>query len=64
VNVALERQFHFRGYLWALRAGAINALDRANPNVVNNDFNSPQFLLFGRGQARAVNLRLRFLGRK
>lgn len=64
VNVALERQFHFHGYLWAWRVGLINALDRANPNVVNNDFNSPQFLLFGRGQARAVNVRLRFLGKK
>lgn len=64
VNVALERQFHFRGYLWAFRAGVVNVMDRANPNVVNNDFNSPQFMLFGRGQARAVNVRLRFLGRK
>lgn len=64
VNIALERQFHFHGYLWAWRAGLVNALDRANPNVVNSDANSPQFLLFGRGQARAVNVRLRFLGRK
>jgi hypothetical protein len=50
--------------LWAWRVGLINALNRANPNVVNNDANSPQFLAFGRGQARAVNVRLRFLGRK
>jgi hypothetical protein len=64
VNVALERQFRFRGYLWALRAGVVNVLDRANPNVVNTDADSPQFLLFARGQARAVNFRLRFLGRK
>lgn len=64
VNIALERQFHFHGYLWAWRAGIVNVLDRANPNVVNADANSPQFLLFGRGQARAVNVRLRFLGKK
>jgi Carboxypeptidase regulatory-like domain len=64
VNIALERQFHFHGYLWALRAGVVNVMDRANPNVVNSDFDSPQFMLFGRGQARAVNVRLRFLGRK
>ena len=44
--------------------GMVNVLDRANPNVVNTDANSPQFLLFGRGQARAVNFRLRFLGKK
>ncbi len=64
VNVALERRFLFRGYLWAGRVSLINALGRANPNVVNNDYDSPQFLAFGRGQARAVNVRLRFLGRK
>jgi len=47
-----------------LAVGIVNVLDRANPNVVNNDANSPQFLLFGRGQPRAVNVRLRFLGKK
>ncbi len=64
LNIALERQFHFHGYLWAWRAGIVNVFDRSNPNVVNTDFNSPQFLLFGRGQARAFNVRLRFLGKK
>ena len=64
VNLALERKFRFRGYLWAFRAGLINALDRNNSNVVNSDFDSPQFLTFHRGQPRAVNVRLRFIGRK
>jgi hypothetical protein len=63
LNLALERKFPFRGYLWAWRVGLINALDRANPNVVNSDYNSPEFLVYQRGQARAVNVRLRFLGR-
>jgi hypothetical protein len=52
VNAALERKFPFRGYLWAFRAGLINVLDR-----------SPQFMRFERGQSRAVNVRLRFIGR-
>jgi hypothetical protein len=64
VNVALERRFLFRGYLWAWRVGLVNALNRPNPNVVNNDIDSPQFLTYGRGQSRAINVRLRFLGRK
>ncbi|MEP6715070.1 MAG: carboxypeptidase regulatory-like domain-containing protein [Terriglobia bacterium] len=64
LNVALERRFRFRGYLWAWRVGLINALGRQNPNVVNTDFDSPEFRAFGRGQARAVNVRLRFVGRK
>jgi hypothetical protein len=63
LNLALERRFPFRGYLWAFRAGLVNALDRANPNVVNSDFNSPQYLLFARGQSQAVDVRLRFIGR-
>ncbi len=64
VNVALERRFPFHGYLWAWRVGLINALGRQNPNVVNSDFDSPDFRAFGRGQARAFNVRLRFLGKK
>jgi len=64
VNIALERKFPFRGYLWAWRVGVINSLNRANPNVVNSDIDSPQYLAFARGQSRAVNVRLRFLGRK
>lgn len=64
VNIALERQFPFRGYLWALRVSMVNLLDRSNPNVVNSDINSPQFLAYQRGQARAFNVRLRFLGKK
>jgi hypothetical protein len=64
LNVAFERRFPFHGYLWAFRVALINSLNRANPNVVNSDFNSPQFLAFQRGQARAVNVRLRFIGRK
>ncbi len=64
VNIALERRFYFRGYLWAWRAGLVNVLDRANPNFVNSDADSPEYLTFSRGQRRAVNVRLRFLGRK
>ncbi len=63
LNVALERKFPFHGYLWAFRVALVNVLDRQNPNVVNNDFNSPQFLAYQRGQSRAVNVRLRFIGR-
>ncbi|HVV43985.1 MAG TPA: hypothetical protein VHC72_02240, partial [Bryobacteraceae bacterium] len=64
LNIGIERRFPFRGYLWAFRVSAVNALNRPNPNVVNNDVDSPEFLTYGQGQARAVNVRLRFLGRK
>jgi Carboxypeptidase regulatory-like domain len=64
LNLGFERRFPFHGYLWAFRVSVVNALNRANPNVVNNDVNSPQFETYQRGQSRAVNVRLRFLGRK
>ncbi len=64
VNIALERRFLFHGYLWAWRVGLVNALSRPNPNAVNNDVDSPEFLTYGNGQGRAVNVRLRFLGKK
>ncbi len=64
LNLGLERRFPFRGYLWAWRVSLVNALNRSNANVVNSDVDSPQFLTYQRGQARAVNVRLRFLGRK
>jgi hypothetical protein len=64
LNLGLERKFAFRGFLWAGRVAVVNVLDRLNSNVVNADYNSPQFLTFYRGQARAINFRLRLLGRK
>ncbi len=64
LNLGLERVFAFHGFLWAGRVAMVNVLDRLNSNVVNADANSPQFLAFGQGQARAFNFRLRLLGRK
>jgi hypothetical protein len=64
LNLAIERRFHFRGYLWAGRVGAVNVLARSNPNGVNSDYDSPEYLTYQRGQGRALNFRLRFIGRK
>ena len=58
------RPFSFHGGIETATAGLVNALDRRNSNVVNSDFDSPRFMTFYRGQPRAVNVRLRFLGRK
>jgi hypothetical protein len=64
VNLALERQFHALHWLWAWRFGFNNLTNNGNPNVVNNVAGTPAFLTYGRGQARAFAVRLRFLGRK
>jgi hypothetical protein len=64
LNLALERKFAFRGYLWAARIEAVNALDRQNPNTVVNNVDAPNFGAFSGGQSRAFTARIRFAGRK
>ena len=64
VNISFERKFRFFHYLWAWRLGLNNLTNNGNPNVVDNNVDSPRFLAYGRGQHRAFNVRLRFLGRR
>jgi hypothetical protein len=64
VNLHFERRFRFLHYLWAWRFGLNNLTNSGNPNVVDNNIDSPRFLAYGRGQQRAFNVRLRFLGRR
>jgi len=64
LNLALERKFALRGYLWALRIEAVNALDRKNPNTVVSNIDAPNFGAFSGGQQRAFTARVRFAGRK
>jgi hypothetical protein len=64
LNLALERKFALRAYLWALRIEAVNALDRKNPNTVVSNIDAPNFGAFSGGQRRAFTARVRFAGRK
>src|SRR5216684_8416448 len=64
LNLALERKFAFRGYLWAARIEMVNAFDRQNPNVVVNNVDAPNFGQLTGGQGRAFTARVRFAGRK
>jgi len=64
INLHFERRFRFMHYLWAGRIGFNNITNNGNPNVVNNNVDSPYFLNYGRGQVRAFAVRLRFLGKK
>jgi hypothetical protein len=63
LNLHLERRFRFRGQLWALRGGFNNITNRKNPNVVNNVLGAPNFLAFYGGTSRALNFRIRWLGK-
>src|SRR5216683_1887127 len=64
LNLALEKKFAFRGYLWAARIEVVNAIDHQNPNVVVNNIDAPNFGQFSGGQRRAFTARVRFAGRK
>jgi len=63
-NLALERTFPAVRYLWALRCGVDNLTDHRNPTTVENVVGTPQYLTFYRGPTRALDVRLRFLGKK
>jgi len=63
LNVHLERRFVFRKHRWALRAGYNNITNHHNYNVVNNNLSSPRFMSFYGGQSRALNVRIRWLGK-
>ena len=62
-NLFVERRVTIRGYRIGLRGGFINIAGHENPNVVNNILGSPFFLQMNGGQKRALNFRLRFLGK-
>jgi hypothetical protein len=64
LNMYAERQLVIRGYSLALRAGFNNITGRQNSNIVDNVLGSPTFLRESGGQARAINFRLRFLGKQ
>jgi hypothetical protein len=63
LNLHLERRFTFFHHEWAWRFGFNNITNHRNPNVVNNNVDSPSFLTFAGGQKRALTVRLRFLGK-
>jgi len=64
LNTHAERRFRLFGYQLALRTGFNDVTNRHNPTVVNNNIDSPLFLIFSGTQHRAFTGRIRFLGRK
>lgn len=62
-NLHFERRFQFRRNRWAFRFGANNLTGRANPDAVNNNAASSRYLQFYGGTGRAVNVRIRWLGK-
>lgn len=63
LNLHVERRFQFHGQRWAGRAGFNNITGHRNPNAVDNIVGTPQFLSFYGGQSRALQFRIRWLGK-
>lgn len=60
----LEWKFHFRGQYWGLRGILQNATNAADPAVVNNVVDSPEFGTFSELEGRAFTARIRLIGAK
>jgi Carboxypeptidase regulatory-like domain len=63
LNLFVERQLVVRGYRLAVRFGLNNITGHQNSNQVENVVGGPNFLYEYGGQSRAVDFRLRYLGK-
>jgi hypothetical protein len=64
LGVSLEREFPLtRKYGVAIRLSAFNITRHYNPNFVDSNLNSPDFLKFGNATRPAGNIRLRLIKR-
>jgi hypothetical protein len=64
LNIHCEHRFRLLGARWALRVGANDVTNRANPWLVDHNVDSPTFLAKDRTQRRGYVARVRFLGRR
>lgn len=60
----LEWRFHFHGYYFGLRGVMVNATNSQNPTIVNNNVDSPQYLMFTEPLGRALTARIRLIQSK
>ena len=60
----LELRFHFRGAYYGLRGVLENATGSANPLIVNNVVDSPEYRTFSEFQGRGFTARIRLIGTK
>ncbi len=64
INLHVERRFHYRSNLLAIRGGFNNITDHRNYSVANNVVGGPDFLRYYGSQGRQFVMRLRWLGRE
>ncbi|HUZ46881.1 MAG TPA: TonB-dependent receptor [Terriglobia bacterium] len=64
LNLALEMKVSLFGFRWEVRGGFDDITNRQNPDVVDNNIDSPTYLTFGSAERRALTGQIRLLGRK
>jgi hypothetical protein len=64
LSPGLEWRFHFRGAYFGLRGVIENISGAADPLVVNNDVDSPEYGTFSEPVGRAFTARIRLIGSK
>jgi hypothetical protein len=64
LNLHVERRFHFRSNLLAIRGGFNNITSHRNYSVANNIIDSPQYLNYYGSEGRHFVMRLRWLGKE
>ncbi|HEY1807864.1 MAG TPA: hypothetical protein VGG42_04835 [Acidobacteriaceae bacterium] len=57
----LEWRFHFHGRYFGIRGLLENATDASDPDIVNNNVNSPQYLNFMQPMGRSFTTRIRLI---
>lgn len=60
----LEWRFHFHHYYFGLRGVAENITNSQNPAIVNNNVDSPDYLMFSEPLGRAFTTRIRLIQSK
>lgn len=62
LNVGLEKRIRLLKREWAVRLAILNVTNRANPDSVINNIDSPNFMKLAGGQKTAFTARLRLVG--
>ena len=61
LNLGVEKQFHFRKRVWAIRVSGNNITSHNNPIAVINNVDSPDFQTFSGGHHPTFTARLRLV---
>jgi hypothetical protein len=62
LNLGVEKRIRLFTRQWAIRLAVLNITSHRNPDSVNNNIDSPNFMQFAGGGKRTFNARIRLIG--